>query len=166
MRSTTLAVLAAALTAAVPATAQAHHVVKRPPDAKLAKAYPHLVAKPGFTWARLHKQWARTHPAARAVHLDRSPRGIGRREAARRGWTGYQWTALDRLWTRESGWGRVYNRAGSGACHVPQALPCSKIPGGINASFRTAIRWGLGYISGRYGTPVAAWDHSQRHGWY
>ncbi len=30
----------------------------------------------------------------------------------------------------------------------------------------TQITWGLGYIAGRYGTPCAAWAHSQAHGWY
>jgi hypothetical protein len=30
----------------------------------------------------------------------------------------------------------------------------------------TQILWGLGYISGRYGTPCGAWAHSQATGWY
>jgi hypothetical protein len=30
----------------------------------------------------------------------------------------------------------------------------------------TQIRWGLGYIGSRYGSPCAAWSHSQSHGWY
>ena len=30
----------------------------------------------------------------------------------------------------------------------------------------TQIRWGLGYIQDRYGTPCGAWSHSQGHGWY
>ncbi len=30
----------------------------------------------------------------------------------------------------------------------------------------THIRWGLKYIKGRYGSPSAAWAHSQRTGWY
>lgn len=95
-----------------------------------------------------------------------SNRELGRRIAAERGWTGYQWTALERLWSRESGWKIVWNRAGSGACHIPQALPCSKIPGGIHASPAVAVRWGMGYIAARYGTPAAALAHSDRNGWY
>jgi hypothetical protein len=31
---------------------------------------------------------------------------------------------------------------------------------------KTQITWGLQYISGRYGTPCGAWDHSQRKNWY
>ena len=30
----------------------------------------------------------------------------------------------------------------------------------------TQIAWGLGYISGRYGSPCGAWSHSQSTGWY
>ena len=28
------------------------------------------------------------------------------------------------------------------------------------------IRWGLGYIAGRYGSPVNAWAHFQANHWY
>lgn len=95
-------------------------------------------------------------------------RELGRRLAAReKGWTGVQFAALDALWgKRESGWAIVWNRAGSGACHIPQSLPCSKIPGGINASPAVAIRWGMDYVEGRYGTPVEALAHSYTRGWY
>jgi hypothetical protein len=30
----------------------------------------------------------------------------------------------------------------------------------------TQIKWGLGYIKDRYGTPCSAWNHSQNTGWY
>ena len=30
----------------------------------------------------------------------------------------------------------------------------------------TQIKWGLGYIKDRYGSPCAAWEHSQSVGWY
>jgi hypothetical protein len=30
----------------------------------------------------------------------------------------------------------------------------------------TQIKWGLGYIEGRYNTPCNAWSHSQNVGWY
>lgn len=108
----------------------------------------------------------RTRAAWLASGTPAANRALGRAMAAERGWTGAEWWALDRLWTRESRWRRVWNTAGSGACHIPQALPCSKIPGGIGASARTAIRWGLGYIAGRYGRPTAALAHSDSRGWY
>ena len=30
----------------------------------------------------------------------------------------------------------------------------------------TQIKWGLGYIKDRYGTPSAAWSYWQANGWY
>jgi hypothetical protein len=80
-----------------------------------------------------------------------------------------QWGCLERLWTKESGWNeRAMNRY-SGAYGIPQSLPGTKMASAgsdwqTNAA--TQIKWGLGYIKGRYGTPCAAWGHSQRVGWY
>ncbi len=88
---------------------------------------------------------------------------------ASRGWGDDQFSCLVSLWNKESGWNyRAYN-AGSGAYGIPQALPGSKMSSAgadweTNAA--TQISWGLGYISGRYGTPCGAWSHSQSTGWY
>jgi hypothetical protein len=30
----------------------------------------------------------------------------------------------------------------------------------------TQIRWGLGYIASSYGSPCAAWRHSESYNWY
>jgi hypothetical protein len=83
--------------------------------------------------------------------------------------TGTQYGCLDRLWTRESGWNYLATNPSSGAYGIPQSLPASKMAS-AGADWRTnsdtQIRWGLGYISGRYGTPCAAWAHSQAVGWY
>ncbi|MEO3872566.1 lytic transglycosylase domain-containing protein [Nonomuraea sp. B12E4] len=84
------------------------------------------------------------------------------------GWSG-QWGCLEALWTKESGWNeRAMNRY-SGAYGIPQSLPGSKMASAgsdwqTNAA--TQIKWGLGYIKGRYGTPCGAWGHSQSVGWY
>lgn len=80
-----------------------------------------------------------------------------------------QMSCLDNLWTKESGWNHRAQNPSSGAYGIPQALPGDKM-----ASFGddwrtnpvTQIRWGLSYISNRYGTPCAAWQHSQATGWY
>jgi hypothetical protein len=32
--------------------------------------------------------------------------------------------------------------------------------------YRTQIRWGCKYIKNSYGSPLKAWEHSQRKGWY
>nr|WP_240779327.1 lytic transglycosylase domain-containing protein [Nonomuraea zeae] len=85
------------------------------------------------------------------------------------GWGDDQWGCLERLWQKESGWNeRAMNRY-SGAYGIPQSLPGSKMASAgsdwqTNAA--TQIKWGLGYIKGRYGTPCGAWGHSQSVGWY
>ena len=97
-----------------------------------------------------------------------STREIGKRMAAARGWTGEQWTCLNNLWTRESGW-RTTAAGYSGAYGIPQALPGSKMAS-AGSDWRTnpatQIEWGLNYISGRYGTPCGAWRAFQTKGWY
>jgi hypothetical protein len=30
----------------------------------------------------------------------------------------------------------------------------------------TQIKWGLGYVKDRYGTPCEAWGFKSSHGWY
>ena len=85
------------------------------------------------------------------------------------GWGDDQFGCLVSLWQKESGWNyQAYNRS-SGAYGIPQALPGSKM-GSAGADWQTnpatQIAWGLGYISGRYGTPCGAWGHSQSTGWY
>lgn len=78
-----------------------------------------------------------------------------------------QWPCLDNLWTRESGWDQYKsNYSGSGAYGIPQALPGSKMGAGWQDDPVTQIRWGLGYIKGRYGTPCGAWATFLRQHWY
>jgi phage-related protein len=80
-----------------------------------------------------------------------------------------QWSPLNKLWTKESGWRTRAQNPSSGAYGIPQALPGSKMAS-AGSDWRTnpntQIRWGLGYIRSRYGTPAAAWAHSQRTNWY
>lgn len=84
---------------------------------------------------------------------------------AARGMGQDQFSCLVALWNRESGW-NVYASNPSGAYGIPQALPGSKMGAGWQTSATVQINWGLGYISGRYGTPCGAWAHSQSSGWY
>jgi resuscitation-promoting factor RpfB len=95
---------------------------------------------------------------------------LGRMLAASYGWVGSEWTALDSLWTRESGWNNHAKNPSSGAYGIPQALPPTKMPfaaqeGGGSSAF-VQIVWGLDYIKQRYGSPSAAWTHEQSHSWY
>jgi hypothetical protein len=85
------------------------------------------------------------------------------------GWSpSSQFGCLVNLWNKESGW-NTHASNPSGAYGIPQALPGSKMasagPDWQNSA-RTQIKWGLGYIRDRYGTPCAAWQHSQSTGWY
>jgi resuscitation-promoting factor RpfB len=84
-------------------------------------------------------------------------------------WAGSQWTCLNKLWTRESGWQMVWNTAGSGAYGIPQSLPASKMAS-AGADYMTnpatEIKWGLGYIESTYTTPCDAWAHETTDGWY
>jgi hypothetical protein len=80
-----------------------------------------------------------------------------------------QFRYLNKLWARESGWNVHALNPSSGAAGIPQAVPGSKMASAgpdwpDNA--RTQIRWGLGYIKARYGSPRAAWDHEADTGWY
>ena len=89
--------------------------------------------------------------------------------AANYGWGDDQFGCLVALWSRESGWNANSYNSSSGAGGIPQALPASKMAS-AGADWATnpatQIAWGLGYISGRWGTPCAAWDHSESSGWY
>jgi hypothetical protein len=98
-----------------------------------------------------------------------SAKGIALSMVKSRGWGDAQYSCLVSLWNRESGWNVYANNASSGAYGIPQALPGSKMAsagGNWRTSAKTQIAWGLGYISGRYGTPCAAWAHSESSGWY
>ncbi|MFC7732137.1 lytic transglycosylase domain-containing protein [Actinomadura keratinilytica] len=80
-----------------------------------------------------------------------------------------QFGCLVNLWNKESGWNYRATNPSSGAYGIPQALPGSKMASegaDWRTNAKTQIRWGLNYIKGRYGSPCAAWQHSQSTGWY
>jgi hypothetical protein len=80
-----------------------------------------------------------------------------------------QFPCLDKLWKRESCWNPRAPNSGSGAYGIPQALPGSKMASegsDWKTNPATQIKWGLGYIEGRYNSPCGAWSHSESTGWY
>jgi hypothetical protein len=84
------------------------------------------------------------------------------------GWSSSEFSCLEPLWQRESGW-NVYAGNPDGAYGIPQALPGSKMASAgadWQTDAATQIRWGLSYIQSRYGSPCAAWAHSEATGWY
>lgn len=85
------------------------------------------------------------------------------------GWTEYDYECLVKLWNRESSWNPYAVNKRTGACGIPQSLPCKKMRSfgkNYKTNYKTQIKWGLNYIKNRYGTPANAWNHSQRKGWY
>lgn len=86
-----------------------------------------------------------------------------------RGWDNDQFGCLYALWAKESGWNHFAMNRSSGAYGIPQSLPGEKMAS-AGADWATnpatQIKWGLGYIEARYGTPCAAWGHSQQKNWY
>lgn len=85
------------------------------------------------------------------------------------GWSSGEFSCLDSLWIRESGWNPGAVNPYSGATGIPQALPGSKMAS-AGADWATngdtQIRWGLGYIHERYGTPCGAWNNELATGAY
>lgn len=92
------------------------------------------------------------------------------REACKNyGWSDGEFGALVKLWNRESGWNPNTRNSSSGAYGIPQALPASKMASAGSdymTNYKTQIRWGLSYISSRYGSPSSAWSYFQSNGWY
>lgn len=121
--------------------------------------------------AKAAKATAAASAPAVNVNVDpASAQGIARSMmAANYGWGDDQFACLVSLWNKESGWRADAANRSSGAYGIPQALPGSKMAS-AGADWQTnpatQIAWGLGYISGRYGTACGAWGHSQSVGWY
>ena len=97
------------------------------------------------------------------------PRTVARALLPEFGFSSDQFGCLDSLYMRESGWNVYADNPTSSAYGIPQALPGSKMAS-AGADWATnpvtQIRWGLGYIRDRYGSPCGAWGHSQSVGWY
>jgi hypothetical protein len=100
---------------------------------------------------------------------DSDPRDIARVLLGEYGFSSDQFGCLDSLYVRESGWNPYADNPTSSAYGIPQALPGSKMAtAGADWATNpvTQIRWGLGYIRDRYGSPCGAWAHSEANGWY
>lgn len=93
------------------------------------------------------------------------------------GWGTDQQQPLISLWNRESGWdptayypgSHTTNPDDSHAFGIPQALPASKMASAgpdWRTNPATQIRWGLGYIHNRYGSPALAWAHEEANNSY
>lgn len=120
-----------------------------------------------FSWRVAPKTPHVVHLAVRAVQTLTPTQAA--KQYARSKLSAYQFTCLDKLWTKESHWNYRSYFASSGAYGIPQAVPGSKMAS-KGSDWRTnpitQVRWGLSYISARYGSPCVAWNHSLRYNWY
>jgi hypothetical protein len=97
------------------------------------------------------------------------PRDIARALLPEFGFGPEQFSCLDSLYTGESGWRVDADNPTSSAYGIPQALPGSKMASAgpdWETNPETQIRWGLGYIADRYGSPCGAMDFKNGNGWY
>lgn len=93
--------------------------------------------------------------------------GYARNQLSRLGFNDpREWDALYRLWQKESNWNPAAVNKSSGAFGIAQILPSAHPTANRNMSAQEQIDWGLNYIRQRYGSPSAAWAHSQRKNWY
>lgn len=127
------------------------------------------------TAARVAAEAAAAAEAAQLASLAAGNTPDGARATAQQimaneyGWGSDQFSCLNSLWQKESGWNYQAYNANGGATGIPQALPGSKMASAGSdwqSNATTQIRWGLGYIQGSYGSPCAAWGHSQSVNWY
>ncbi|MBY8887041.1 LysM peptidoglycan-binding domain-containing protein [Streptomyces sp. PTM05] len=80
-----------------------------------------------------------------------------------------QFRCFDEIISHESSWNVQARNASSGAYGLPQALPGSKMATAgpdWRTSPTTQIKWALGYMDSRYGSPCGAWSFWQDHSWY
>ncbi|WP_236014670.1 phospholipase [Microbacterium stercoris] len=120
--------------------------------------------------ARVAEEQRKAAEALAAANTPGGAKATAQAMAAERyGWGGDQFGCLESLWTKESGWNYQASNPSSGAYGIPQSLPGSKMAT-VGADWQTnattQIAWGLDYIQRAYGTPCAAWGHSQATNWY
>ncbi len=100
---------------------------------------------------------------------DDDPRDIARALLPQFGFSSDQFSCLDSLWVGESGWRTDADNPTSSAYGIPQALPGSKMASAgpdWETNPATQIKWGLGYIQDRYGSPCGALSFKSGNGWY
>ncbi|RBY87875.1 transglycosylase SLT domain-containing protein [Blastococcus sp. TF02A-30] len=84
------------------------------------------------------------------------------------GGAGSEFTCLENLWGKESGWNPNAQNPSSTAYGIAQFLDSTWAGTGIakTSDGYRQIDAGLIYINNRFGSPCGAWAHSQAKGWY
>jgi len=114
-------------------------------------------------------QSTQTVVTQQATEPSGSPQQVAEQMLGQFGWSGSQFSCLQPLWERESGWDVTAENPSSGAYGIPQSLPGDKMASAgpdWQSNAATQIRWGLTYIQGSYGSPCGAWAHEEADGWY
>ena len=78
-------------------------------------------------------------------------------------WGDHEWEAFNTVVHKESSWNPNAINPSSGACGLPQALPCSKL--GTKDPIRQ-LDWMVDYINRRYGTPTKSLEFHLINNWY
>ena len=89
------------------------------------------------------------------------------------GWEESEFSSLEKLWQKESGWNYLAKNKNSGALGIPQLIGGDQVPN-YATDYKVQIEHGLSYIKNRkgknnqpkYGSPTAAWNFHQNNGWY
>ena len=97
-----------------------------------------------------------------------APRGSFKEYAMSKVGSAQQFSCLEKLWGKESGWNPNAQNPTSTAYGIPQFLNSTWASTGIakTSDGYRQIDAGLIYIDSRYGSPCGAWAHSQSTGWY
>ena len=134
-----------------------------------AEAARAAAARAAAAKAAAAKHPKRTVVTRQATEPSGSPRQIAEQTLRQFGWSSSQFSCLEPLWERESGWDVTAENPSSGAYGIPQALSGSLMASAgpdWQTDAATQIRWGYTYIQGRYGSPCGAWAHEEADGWY
>ncbi|MFD2090907.1 transglycosylase SLT domain-containing protein [Blastococcus deserti] len=97
-----------------------------------------------------------------------APKGSYKEYAMSKVGSAGEFSCLENLWGKESGWNPNAQNPTSTAYGIPQFLDSTWASTGIakTSDGYRQIDAGLIYIEDRYGSPCAAWSHSQSKGWY
>jgi Transglycosylase SLT domain len=76
------------------------------------------------------------------------------------------WSFVDTIVTRESGWNPKAVNQSSGACGLAQAYPCNKTGCSDSTDAVCSLKWQFGYVKNRYGGYQGAVNFWNTNHWY
>jgi chemotaxis protein histidine kinase CheA len=150
---------AAEARAAADAQAAAEAAAAERAAAERAAAEEEAASAPAPAPAAAPASAAASAPASRGSFKDYALSKVG---------SAKEFSCLENLWGKESGWNPNAQNPTSTAYGIPQFLDSTWASTGIakTSDGYRQIDAGLIYIEERYGSPCAAWAHSQAKGWY